>query len=170
MTADLVVFLRERLDGDAAAAERHSCALDCMERIHSDWHRVRLARERGDTVQRLASLGLGLDDVGAWRPEAALHTVHPSKMRGTALDSARVLREVEAKRRLLDLHSVVHRQIGWLEDGSEESSKLPVCGHCVPKHQHYSSRKDVPEGPCLTVRLLAAVYEDHLDYQPGWRP
>ncbi|WP_405549704.1 hypothetical protein [Streptomyces microflavus] len=56
---------------------------------------------------------------------------------------------------LLELHSIVHRDIGWQDaDGETTYAELPVCGHCVPKNAHYPSRQDVPEGPCLTVRRL----------------
>jgi hypothetical protein len=85
-------------------------------------------------------------------------------------DPARALREIDAKREQLKLHGIVHREIGWLENGDEESGEIPVCGLCVPKHSHYQRREDVPEGPCLTVRLLAAPYDDHPDYREEWRP
>ena len=45
-------------------------------------------------------------------------------------------------------HTIVHRQIGWLADGEEESAELPVCGTCVPKNSHFPSREDVPVGAC----------------------
>lgn len=82
---------------------------------------------------------------------------------------ARMVREVEAKRRLIELHGIVHRNIGWLEDGDDEYDEIPVCGLCVPKHSHYRRREDVPEGPCLTLNLLALAYAAHPDYDPGWK-
>lgn len=86
-------------------------------------------------------------------------------------DPARVLREIDAKRRLLDLHGIVHRNIGWQGvDGEAEYGELPVCGHCVPKHTHYPTREDVPEGPCPTLRLLALPYADRPGYREEWRP
>lgn len=85
-------------------------------------------------------------------------------------DLARVLREVEAKRRIVELHGIVHRNIGWLEGGDDEYDEIPVCGLCVPKHSHYRRREDVPEGPCPTLRLLALPHADHPDYREGWKP
>ncbi|MFD8882376.1 DUF6221 family protein [Streptomyces erythrochromogenes] len=86
-------------------------------------------------------------------------------------DPARVLAEVDAKRRTLDLHGIVHRNIGWRDaDGEAEYAELPVCGHCVPKHTHYLTREGVAEGPCTTVRLLGLPHADHLDYRDDWRP
>ncbi|MER6956021.1 hypothetical protein [Streptomyces sp. NPDC000618] len=50
------------------------------------------------------------------------------------------------------VHMLVHRQIGWLEDGEEQSAEIPVCGACVPRNSHFQRREDVPEGPCQTMR------------------
>lgn len=95
------------------------------------------------------------------------HQTDPSSMN---FNPERVLREVEAKRRILDEHAIVHRQLGWLEDGEEDHAETPVCRRCVPKHSWYGRRADVPEGHCLTVRLLALPHADHPDYQEKWRP
>lgn len=72
-------------------------------------------------------------------------------------DPARVLREVNAKRRLLDEHPNVN-------DGS--------CGTCVTPQWGYPTRGgSSPQAyPCTTLRLLALSYADHPDYQECWRP
>ncbi|RBQ21578.1 hypothetical protein DP939_02380 [Spongiactinospora rosea] len=89
-------------------------------------------------------------------------------------DPARVLRDVEAKRRILDEHAIVYRDVVWLEDDGEgfeeRSAELPVCGRCVSKNAAFHSRGDVPEGPCVTVHLLALPHDGHPDYQEEWRP
>lgn len=87
-----------------------------------------------------------------------------------AVDPAYVLAEIAAKRAIIAEHATVHRNIGWLDDGDEEHDEIPVCGRCVPKHSHYLSRAEVPEGPCRTRRLLAAQFAGHPDYQPEWTP
>lgn len=63
-------------------------------------------------------------------------------------DPARVLREVDAKRRIVALHSDPH--------GGD-----PSC-----------SSIDYPESAedCETLRLLALPYADHPDYEERWRP
>ncbi|MFE4373376.1 hypothetical protein ACFRMN_35110 [Streptomyces sp. NPDC056835] len=66
-----------------------------------------------------------------------------------------MLRAIDAKRLIVDLHRIVHREIGWLENGEEEHGEIPVCGLRVPKHSNYQRREHVPVGPCLTLRLLA---------------
>ncbi|MER7500465.1 DUF6221 family protein [Nonomuraea pusilla] len=82
----------------------------------------------------------------------------------------RILADVAAKRRILHEHAIVHREIGWLEDGDEDNAEIPVCRSCVPKHSWYGSRADVPEGPCRTVRLLALPYADLNSYREEWKP
>jgi len=59
-------------------------------------------------------------------------------------DPARVLREVEAKRRILELHGQ------W-------GSRFKCVSLC-----------DNAGYPCGTVRALAAVYAGHPDYDPEW--
>jgi hypothetical protein len=81
------------------------------------------------------------------------------------------LGEDDSKRRLLDLHALVHRNVYWLdEDGEEGTDEIPVCGHCVPRHSYLPHRDAVPEGPCVTIRSLALSYADRPGYREEWRP
>lgn len=68
------------------------------------------------------------------------------------LDPARLLAEIEAKRRIEDLHEATIMYGG-----------PPACGACTLMY---------PTGanpwPCETLRLLALPYADHPDYQT-WR-
>lgn len=64
---------------------------------------------------------------------------------------ARVLAEVAAKRRIVELH----HPLAYL-----------VCSVC----QFDTGEECVPEMyPCPTVRALASVYADHSDFNPEWR-
>ncbi|MFI5755633.1 DUF6221 family protein [Streptomyces sp. NPDC051569] len=151
MNNDMVTFVRARLDEDEQGASAAS---------PGPWH----LNAEGDEV-------LAVDDITV----AEGFALSNRQLRATAAhiarhDPARVLREVDAKRRIVDLHGIVYREIGWLENGDEERSETPVCGLCAPKHSHYQRRDDVPKGPCLTVRLHAAAYADHPDYRKEWRP
>lgn len=83
--------------------------------------------------------------------EAAEHFVHN--------DPDRVLRRVARDRKLLALHRLIHRDVGWMEDGDERMEELPVCGHCVPKHSWFKTRAEVPTYPCATVSIIAEDYE-----------
>lgn len=86
-----------------------------------------------------------------------------------------IVLDVDAKRRILNLHALMWRDIGWLEtdeDGSRDEAheELEVCGYCVRKHSSFATRADVPTGPCLTVRLLAMPYAGRLGYRKEWKP
>jgi hypothetical protein len=65
-------------------------------------------------------------------------------------DPARVLRDVEAKRRIIDLHAPRHAD-------DYERWGTSDCVACY----------DLT--PCRTVRLLALPYADHPDYREHWR-
>jgi hypothetical protein len=64
---------------------------------------------------------------------------------------ARVLRECEAKRRWVALHSPL-----LIEGG-------PVCRSCTPP------RFPTPAYPCPTILAVALPYADHPDYRAEWR-
>jgi len=67
---------------------------------------------------------------------------------------ARVLAECEAKRRIVDEHTC--------------QCPDPNCGDCgACSGDHHA---DPTPAPCPTLRLLAAVYVDHPDYDEAWRP
>jgi hypothetical protein len=72
-------------------------------------------------------------------------------------DPARVLREVEAKRRIVDVHHDVN-------DGD--------CAACVVGEWGYPThgRGHPAPWPCQTVRLLGLPFSDHPDYSPEWFP
>jgi hypothetical protein len=165
---DLVAFLRARLDEDEQVARSATSG---------PWKWIGDIEARDATLCRTSpQLGVIIDVIYALgeytagyvvvRPEDADHIAH--------FDPARVLAEVAAKRRIIELHTIVHRDIGWLEDDEGEQvemyDELPVCGHCVPKHSHFRRRDEVPVGPCPTLRLLALPFADHPDYQACWAP
>lgn len=68
-------------------------------------------------------------------------------------DPARVLADVAAKRRIIDLHAHCPEQ-AW--DGSNITGD---CRECIDEHY-----------PCGTLRLLALPFADHPDYREEWRP
>ncbi|WP_327413220.1 DUF6221 family protein [Streptomyces sp. NBC_01233] len=149
---DLVQFLRARLDEDEQIAR-----IGDADEPPLAWRQI------GGTGVIVASDGKRAEECanGNWAGIAERIVRH---------DPARVLAEVDAKRQIVELHGIVHREIGWLADGEEKHGEIPVCGLCVPKHAHYQRRDDVPEGACRTLRPLALPYADHPDYREEWRP
>lgn len=76
-------------------------------------------------------------------PEGQACTEHAANW-----DPARVLREVASKRSILELHA----------------NGYPGIDYCVSCWNGNESL----DWPCPTVRTLASVYADHLDYDPAW--
>ncbi|MFC8009140.1 DUF6221 family protein [Streptomyces cinereoruber] len=74
----------------------------------------------------------------------------------------RALAEVDAKRRLVELHEPV---ILHADGGAAYFDTTRVCRSCEPP-------KQFPETayPCATLRLLALPYAKHPDYREEWRP
>lgn len=129
----------ERIAQDAAHCFGATWTLDVWD---ENWLGVRAIRGQDDNVI------IGEDCVGM---SEGSHIVRH--------DPARVLRRVARDRKLLELHYLIHRDVGWMEDGDETTAELPVCGHCVPKHSWFKTRAEVPTYPCATVSIIAEDYE-----------
>ncbi|MEU9220151.1 DUF6221 family protein [Streptomyces sp. NPDC048376] len=172
--ADLVQWLLAQLDEDERTAR---AAMNVVGPVlgAGEWRYAEsLADEGGrywsittvaphDTAPTVELVGSGMSGGGV-HEEALAHHI-------TEQDPARVLRETDAKRQLLDLHGLVHRDLIWLDEtGEERTAEIPVCGHCVPRHSAFPRPSAVPQGPCATLRLLALPYADRHGYRPDWRP
>ena len=85
-------------------------------------------------------------------------------------DPARVLREIEAKRRRLGRHQPERRRLHLLDaEGGTTSFAFYVCTACTP-NRTIEHGQDVIEWPCFDVRDDAAVYAERPGYQESWRP
>lgn len=153
MTDDLAQFLRDRLDEEGMLAEQAAeCGAPSWDRAADVLLLPGLANRR-----RLAERGVEGALDGAVDAHHARH------------DPARVLAEVDAKRRIMDLHCPVDPF-----DGSEEPGWLE-CAACGPNNDDEpiiaAPGAGEPEWhPCTTLRLLALPYADHADYREEWRP
>lgn len=79
---------------------------------------------------------------------------------GLAGRQARALAEVEAKRRIIDEHSP--REIASM-DRATWAQVFLCCRRCAVNGSRFVH-------PCLTLRLLALPYRDHVDYRDEWTP
>ncbi|MFB7222430.1 DUF6221 family protein [Streptomyces sp. NPDC056227] len=134
MTDDLVRFLRDRLDAEEHVARAAS---------PGPWHINAEADEvlAADGITVADGFALSSQQLRATTEHIARH------------DPARVLREVEAKRRIVDDY---HYE-STLPDGTA----LNECGTCGAANDPW---------PCPTLRLLALPYSGHADYREDWRP
>lgn len=73
-----------------------------------------------------------------------------------ANDPAYVLADIAAKRQTLALHG----NRSEYQEQDQDGFDLPDAAIC---------REDADAWPCGTVRLLAAPFADHPDYDPGWQ-
>ncbi|WP_406000710.1 DUF6221 family protein [Streptomyces sp. NBC_00829] len=147
--SDLVAFLRARLDEDQQLADaappgpwdaRPSDAADLWTVLgpYGAYSRFNADEDvRTVTAYRLEVAGSDIGAGGVRSREAAEHMARH--------DPARVLREVEAKRRIVEEANL------YLCDSG------PLCGY-RSKHGHN------------VLRLLALPYVDHPDYREEWRP
>jgi hypothetical protein len=74
-----------------------------------------------------------------------------------AWDPARVLREIDAKRKLANLH----RPVRSPQPDGITNLDCSTCG---------GEEKLSPSWPCPSLRLLAAPYSDRDGYREGWAP
>ncbi|MFB4273051.1 DUF6221 family protein [Nonomuraea sp. GTA35] len=136
---DVIAFLRARVDED----EKTALTVPVGEPLcHPPAHWLPGADPGGEKRWVMGTF----KDIDAHTVEAAEHIARH--------DPARVLREVEAKRQLLDRH-------------------MPgEYGQCVTCHVGAYSCGCCSWGdfPCDTVRLLALAYADHKEFRREWRP
>ncbi|MEV4179924.1 DUF6221 family protein [Streptosporangium canum] len=141
--SDLITFLRARLNEDEQVA-RAAAEAPWESTVPGMVHVSAAAIAKNPNAW--GKLGyVAQADNEAYRDHIARH------------DPARVLREVEAKRQILDEHAAV---------ADPYSPTGSVCKTCndggLPVEPACS--------PCRTLRLLALPYADHDDYEEDWRP
>lgn len=156
---ELVQFLRDRYDEEAAAA-REAMGVVGPVLGAGQWRYAKSVGDEGgrywsvtttppdDTVPTVELAGSGMSGGGVHEETVAAHIVRH--------DPARVLRDIKAKRLIVEEHAPVPALGAGL--GCEICVATPSWG------------PEVVSGPCTTLRLLASVYSDHPDYREAWRP
>lgn len=139
MTADLIAFLRARLDEDEQVARAATAG---------PWSTM--GRRVLDPTPPSDRLGVGM----AVGHAAATADFNETAAHIARWDPHRVLAEAEAKRKTLELHPP-QELTGFDVDGWEwTGNHCPECGG--------------EDWPCGTVRALLAIYGDHPDFNPAW--
>jgi hypothetical protein len=155
---DLLAFLRARFDDDERPARaatagpwRHNPDKHWRKPGTSWFEEAVFSGAPGENAVCVA--GTGETDDPQSMADAAFIAHH---------DPARVLAEVEAKRRLVKLHEPVVLRGGA---GAQYFETTTVCRSCEPPRQF-------PENafPCPTLRVLALPHADHPDYREEWKP
>lgn len=156
--AGIVEFLTARLDEDQAAAEAAgatrsgkiaSWRVDCdCPGIHvNDCYERRV---EGDNIT--------IYDEGGHDEDQARHIAR--------WDPARVLAEVAAKRRIVELHTSGSYRTYHCDNGDHIQE-----WQCERAKEPYTEHRycEVCSHECVELPLLAAPYADHPDYDTAWR-
>lgn len=136
MSDDLIVWLRAALDEDEQVARA-----TLADNVHGSWR----------TVPAESDIGLHeavVDNYAGVRLATGPADINEHIARH---DPARVLAEVAAKRRIIDLHGRDHE-----------------CS--IYDHGEISSCNYILDGDCSTMRLLALPYAGRPGYREEWRP
>lgn len=97
-------------------------------------------------------------------------TVQPPEWRRSVWDPARVLREINAKRSVVELHKPIPDPTPPFRDVDGFLCSVCTAGGAMYDQQRGVLFTDLTVFPCATLRLLAAVYADRPGYQESWRP
>ena len=138
---DLTAWLRHQLDDDEQAAR------ESANEMSGEWQ---AEHPPGSRWKVMDALGYSVVEYTDLDSEPWFATPHIARH-----DPARVLAEVDAKRRILAEHE-----------------HFPTAGGFGCRICAYNGRDGViePEGWCATVRLLALPYADRPGYRDEWRP
>jgi hypothetical protein len=117
----------------------------------------RIARRAGDSFRQIGETGVIVATEGDRAEECASANWAGVAEHIVTHDPARVLREIDAKRKLVNLH----RPIRAPQPDGITNLDCSTCG---------GEDKLSPSWPCPTLRLLALPYADREGYQEGWRP
>jgi hypothetical protein len=162
--SDLVAFLSARLDEDEQAAKAatnetgrwtwdHGLGEQCNDPECPYGSLLDQASESDTYAGTVLMDAHGYDVKAPW--QGADHIARH--------DPARVLREVEAKRRIIHAHDRPHECLALTGSGEHSVVDGQPWELWEPTHT-------ADHGPCLVLRLLALPYADHPDYREEWKP
>jgi hypothetical protein len=151
VSEDLVTWLRAQIDEDEQQAQQ--AARDTAPKWYRYERYIMSADPHPASSSDEADLYIAMDGTEATMEHMARH------------DPARVLAEVEAKRRILDLHEVVDNGGGTLD------SRYCACCFADRGYNAGVSNKTGEGLPvwCETVRLLALPYAGRDGWREEWR-
>jgi len=107
---------------------------------------------------------------------ARLHEDEQAAVDGDEQRPERALRQVALGRRILADHARIalyRPEIIALYPDKPEMADDACCARCHildPDHDYDEDRCEDLDWPCPELRLLAAIWNDHPDYQQQWQP
>ena len=162
---NLVAFLQARLDEDEDVASDATPGPWTSE-WHGQHHTVSGPEPAGELIAEW------IYAIASLEPEASVERAECDTRDAVHIarhDPARVLREVAAKRRIVDDYGSA------LDNRQSIRAEIRKILHSNPDAFGALSRQenaliDKAEGLLPIVRLIATVYADHPDYREEWRP
>jgi hypothetical protein len=168
VTADLVAFLRARLEDDEQAA-RAATAAPWYHNPSKQWlgpeEFERYDRTRGEEFVGYGGPHPFTGCIAATGPaddqQAMADAAHIARH-----DPARVLAEVDAKRRIMAIHTVpLEAFAGSVIPGDPDDRRCVGCGFGSTEEPMVEDIDD-----CPVLRALALPYRAHPGYRPEWAP
>ena len=165
--SDLEKFLRRRLAEDEAAAFEAASGPVVSDLVA--WLRAQMDADERSAMIAAGPIGYNwqadggsvfaehpTDEIVDYAGQAAEHiAVH---------DPARVLHQVAAMRKIVDLHR------SWADEPYRHPHAERYCQTCSDDDISWWTDSGSPEWPCPTLRLLTTVYADRDGYRPEWAP
>lgn len=145
----LVEFLEARIDEDEGFARE---AAGSSSGEWESWNH----RYHGEAVRDLACDGVRLTELPGFLDE------HVARW-----DPVRVLAECAAKRAIIELHDHDDRECFEMHRGIYGPG-WPEGSYAVEGNAWAHPSLEMQQGPCPTLRLLAAPYASHPDFDPSW--
>ena len=155
MSDDLIHFLRAQLDEDERIARRACEYAEAEWRLDEDGETILWWPPEPLIAEREREHGLTVVS-DRWRGQTIASGGERIAPHIAEYDPARVLREIDAKRRITQCHEP------W-----KASNGDTICGRCG--REHIDGRAG-GHFPCQTLRLLALPYADRPGYREEWRP
>lgn len=82
--------------------------------------------------------------------------------------AAYVIADIEAKRRVLELHEMTTIRPAGQARGSDDWWWNAYCRNCTMDGEYADITKEPREAPCPTLRALALPYTEHPDFREEW--
>jgi hypothetical protein len=89
---------------------------------------------------------------------------------GAKLPGGRLLREVEAKRAILQGRDAHIPYSDGPDPGYPDDEPFDLCAVCITSKDGYPEQWAMDPWPCLAVRAIASVWSDHPAYRQEWKP
>ena len=119
----------------------------------TEFLKARITEDEAQAQEAIEERARVAPDAAAEGPDMGLQSWPDVGVPAVLVGPERILADCAAKREIIEEH------YSRMEEGQQG---CVLCGHYTLDYGWEET------GPCKTIRALAAVYNDHPDYQPEW--